>query len=93
MIAGTHTDCGRKRTHMGQADTHSADRVLDVRTIDGPPFDDIMAALDDLEGDETLLLKNSFEPEPLYDVIEQRGFTYETDQPEPGLWHVWIEQT
>jgi len=77
---------------MGQANTHEADSVLDVREIDGPPFDDIVTALDELGTEETLLLKNSFEPEPLYDVIEQRGFDYETTQPEAGLWHVRIER-
>jgi uncharacterized protein (DUF2249 family) len=77
---------------MGQADADEADRVLDVRDIDGPPFEDIMAALDEIGTRETLLLKNSFEPEPLYDVIEQRGFSYETSQPEPNLWHVRVER-
>jgi len=66
------------------------DRRLDVREVDGEPFDTIMAALNELEADESLLLINSFEPEPLYDVLEQRGFTYETANPEPDLWHVEI---
>lgn len=68
-----------------------ADRRLDVREVDGEPFDDIMSALNELEADESLLLINSFEPEPLYDVLEQRGFTYEATNPEPNLWHVEIE--
>jgi len=67
-----------------------ADRRLDVREVDGEPFGDIMTALNELEADESLLLFNSFEPEPLYDVLEQRGFTYETANPEPDLWHVEI---
>jgi len=68
-----------------------ADRRLDVREVDGEPFDDIMAALNELEADESLLLINSFEPEPLYDVLEQRGFTYQTANPELDLWYVEIE--
>jgi len=67
-----------------------ADRRLDVREIDGEPVGDIMAALNELEADESLLLINSFEPEPLYDVLEQRGFTYETANPKPDLWHIEI---
>ncbi|WP_367176245.1 DUF2249 domain-containing protein [Haloarcula rubripromontorii] len=67
-----------------------ADRRLDVREINGEPFGDIIAALNELEADESLLLINSFEPEPLYDVLEQRGFTYVTANPEPDLWHVEI---
>lgn len=68
----------------------NADHQLDVREIDGPPFDAIMAALDDLDGDASLLLINSFEPEPLYEVLEDRGFAYETTNPSPGEWHVKI---
>lgn len=67
-----------------------ADRRLDVREVDGEPFGDIMAALEDLPTDETLLLVNSFEPEPLYSVLEERGFEYETTNPESDLWHVEI---
>jgi uncharacterized protein (DUF2249 family) len=68
-----------------------ADRRLDVREIAGEPFGDIMAALNELDSDESLLLVNSFEPEPLYDVIEDRGFTYETANPQPDVWHVEIK--
>lgn len=71
-------------------DSSSAERVLDVREIDGEPFSDIQGALDELREDESLLLVNSFEPEPLYNVLEQRGFTYETTQPESDVWHVEI---
>lgn len=67
-----------------------ADERLDVREIDGEPFGDIMAALEDLSGDESLLLINSFEPEPLYGVLEERGFAYETANPAPQEWHVEI---
>ena len=38
---------------------------LDAREIDGEPFGDIVAALDDLPDDGRLVLVNSFEPEPL----------------------------
>lgn len=72
------------------SDPDEADHELDVRELDGPPFDDIMAALDELEDGETLLLINSFEPGPLYPVLEQRGFTYDASQPAPDCWHVLI---
>lgn len=67
-----------------------ADHQLDVRQIDGEPFDHIMAALDDLPEDESLLLINSFEPEPLYEVLEDQGFDFETVNPTSGEWHVRI---
>lgn len=66
------------------------DRVLDAREIDGEPFGDIMAALDDLSTDQTLLLINSFEPVPLYDVLAERGFEHETTQESDEEWHVEI---
>lgn len=72
-------------------DPADADRQLDVRDVEGEPFGDIMAALGELSPDESLLLINSFEPEPLYDVLEQRGFTYEVANPEQDVWHVSIE--
>nr|WP_233340469.1 DUF2249 domain-containing protein [Haloprofundus sp. MHR1] len=68
-----------------------ADEVLDVREIDGQPFDPIMTALSELSEGETLLLVNSFEPEPLYEVLTERGFEYETEQRGPTHWHVRIE--
>lgn len=67
-----------------------ADRRLDVREIDGEPFGDIMGALEELPEDETLLLVNSFEPRPLYEVLEQRGYTYDAESPEPDLWEIAI---
>lgn len=63
---------------------------LDVRTSDGEPFSEIMAALDDLDADETLVLVNSFEPEPLYSVLEQRDFVYETTRAGDDEWRVSI---
>jgi uncharacterized protein (DUF2249 family) len=68
------------------------DKRLDVRDVDGEPFGAIVSALDELADDESLLLINSFEPEPLYPVLEARGYTYETTNPERGLWHVTMEQ-
>ncbi|MFP9192640.1 DUF2249 domain-containing protein [Natronosalvus vescus] len=68
-----------------------ADRVLDAREIDGEPFSDIMAELDALETGETFLLVNSFEPEPLYTVLEQRGFTYDTTEVDASEWEIRIE--
>jgi len=65
-------------------------RELDVREVDGEPFGHITAALDDLPDDETLVLVNSFEPEPLYGVLESRGYEYETTNPSPGEWRVEI---
>ncbi|MFC6890344.1 DUF2249 domain-containing protein [Halorubrum trueperi] len=83
------------------ADRPDAERQLDVREIDGEPFGDIMDAIADLPADESLLLINSFEPEPLYGVLEARGFRYETTagdrdgadrSNDPGVWYVEIRR-
>jgi uncharacterized protein (DUF2249 family) len=68
----------------------TADTVLDVRDVDGEPFGDIVAALDGLEDGATLELVNSFEPVPLYDVLADRGFEYDSEQIADDEWHVCI---
>ena len=71
------------------ADHH---HVLDARKIDGGPFDEIVSILEELGADESFLLINSFEPEPLYDVLTERGLTYASEQIGPEEWHVEISQ-
>ena len=72
--------------------TDTADEMpkLDVREIEGEPFTDIMTELQALPEEETLVLVNSFEPEPLYDVLERRGFTYETARLADDEWRVLV---
>lgn len=67
-------------------------QVLDVREADGEPFGHIDDALSALGDDERLLLVNGFEPVPLYDVLDRRGFDRETEQVGPAEWHVTIER-
>lgn len=69
----------------------SDERVLDVREIDGEPFNDIMSALSELDDEESLLLLNSFEPVPLYDVLDERGFSHTANQ-EAGEWRIRIHR-
>jgi len=64
---------------------------LDVRDVEGPPFEPILAALEDLEGDQALVLINSFEPVPLYAELESRGFAYSTRQVDADEWRVTVE--
>jgi uncharacterized protein (DUF2249 family) len=68
----------------------SATTTLDVRDVDDEPFPHIMTALSDLEDGETLELVNSFEPEPLYSVLSQRGFDYESERVDEDEWHVFV---
>jgi uncharacterized protein (DUF2249 family) len=91
MVGRTaRTETGERANAMS---TDTPDRTLDVRKIDGEPFSDIVAELDALDADETFVLVNSFEPEPLYQVLERRGFAYETEQVGDDEWRVTIEHT
>lgn len=72
--------------------TAGVEEELDVRELDGTPFEHISAALSDLGPDEQLRIVNSFEPAPLYDVLEQRGFEYESTQVADDEWHVLVER-
>jgi uncharacterized protein (DUF2249 family) len=65
---------------MTDNDRVDAARTLDARETDGEPFGAIVDALEDLPEGETLVLVNSFEPEPLYGVLTDRGFDHETEQ-------------
>lgn len=69
----------------------STERTLDVREIDGPPFDEIAAALEALESTQRLRLLAPFEPEPLYEVLDDRGFVHESEKREDGVWQVIVE--
>lgn len=89
MVGATPIAGGTLPSRMA-ATTDEPDRTLDARTLDEPPFGPIVAALDDLGADETLLLVNSFEPVPLYDVLAQRGFDHETERVADDEWHVHI---
>jgi len=75
---------------MASEEASDVTQTLDAREIEGEPFGDIMAALERLPDGETLRLINSFEPEPLYDVLAERGFTHETEQVADDEWHVDI---
>lgn len=78
---------------MDSENTAEVTETLDAREIDGEPFGDIVAALQSLPADGRLRLINSFEPEPLYDVLAERGFTHETEQVDEEEWHILISHT
>lgn len=76
------------------SDAESAyESTLDARDIDGEPFGAIMESLAELSPGETLLLINSFEPVPLYDVLEERGFEYASEEVDADEWHIEIITT
>jgi len=68
-----------------------APRVLDVRPIlksGGEPFQAIMEAVQSLAPGQGLMLFATFRPQPLFRVMESRGFDHEAREIEGGDWEV-----
>jgi len=66
-------------------------KVLDVRPIlrsGGEPFQAIMQAVQDLRPGQALTLLATFRPQPLFRVMEGRGFDHEAREIDGGDWEV-----
>lgn len=66
-------------------------KTLDVRPIlssGGEPFQAIMSAVADLAPGEGLKLIAPFQPQPLFSVMDRRGFTYELEELPGGAFEV-----
>ena len=66
-------------------------RTLDVRPIlkaGGEPFGEIMQAVASLERQQGLRLLASFNPVPLFAVMEQKGYCHEAQPLDGGDWEV-----
>ncbi|UBM61750.1 DUF2249 domain-containing protein [Candidatus Sulfidibacterium hydrothermale] len=69
--------------------------TLDARPILAKgidPFDDIMKTLKSMNDDQTLLIINTFEPIPILNILKKRGYEYETERPEPGVVHTYLQK-
>lgn len=65
--------------------------VLDVRPVlrnGGEPFQAIMQAVQDLLPGQALKLIATFRPQPLFNVMANRGFDHEAREIEGGDWEV-----
>ncbi len=65
--------------------------LLDVRPYQRrheEPYDAIMAAVDGLAPGQSLLLVNTFEPTPLFRVMEKRGFSHACKCVAPEEYHI-----
>ena len=54
------------------------------------PFSKIIAAVGALGADEVLLLRTTFEPVPLYALLEKRGLVHEARAERADDWSVWF---
>ncbi len=69
--------------------------TLDVRPIlsgGADPFDEIMKTIRGMKEEETLLIINTFEPVPLLNILQKRGYIYHTERPEPGVVHCFLQK-
>jgi uncharacterized protein (DUF2249 family) len=67
---------------------------LDVRLIiesGTDPFKTIMKTVREMKEGEMLHLVNSFEPVPLYSVMETKGFTHASEK-RGDEWHIWFRK-
>ena len=56
-----------------------AEKLLDVSDLEPPePFEQALAALAELSEGDYLRLLHRREPFPLYDILEQQGYTWHT---------------
>jgi uncharacterized protein (DUF2249 family) len=71
-----------------------AEVTLDVRPIiesGTDPFKTIMKTVREMKEGEMLHLVNSFEPVPLYSVMETKGFTHASEK-RGDEWHIWFRK-
>jgi len=69
---------------------------LDVRPILAggvDPFEAIMAKLKTINDSDTLRIINTFEPIPLLNILKKKGYDYQTERPEPGIVHTYLEKS
>lgn len=70
---------------------NAAPREFDVRPIlrsGGEPFQAIMEAVNALRPGQALRLLAPFRPQPLFKVMEGRGFSHEAQEIQGGDWEV-----
>jgi uncharacterized protein (DUF2249 family) len=83
-----------ERPSWATADNVAID--LDVRPLHErgeEPFAAIMEAVRDTPVNGVLLLRNTFDPVPLYDVLAARGFDHWTFQERHNSWEIWFRRT
>jgi uncharacterized protein (DUF2249 family) len=67
--------------------------TLDVRGLEPPrPMVTVLEGLDTLRAGETLVVVHDRRPVFLYPQLDERGFTHETDETEPGVVRIRIRR-
>lgn len=72
-------------------DGKNADRIVDGRDLEPPePFLLTMEALDEIQPGQSVLLRLTREPFPLYRALELNGYAWETSHLEDGTVEILI---
>jgi TusA-related sulfurtransferase len=67
--------------------------ALDVRGLEPPqPMVRVLERLEALAPGETLVVVHDRRPAFLYPIVEERGFTHVTEEPQPGLVRITIRR-
>ncbi len=72
---------------------HIKTTTLDVREVmknHGEPFPVIMQAVAKVKQGEALVLETIFEPAPLYDVLQKKGFEHQTEMLADDHYKIWF---
>ena len=71
----------------------SGDMLVDVRGLEPPePMVRVLERLDALRPGQRLVVLHERRPMLLYPQLDERGFTHETDEPEPGLVRIVVRR-
>ena len=66
---------------------------VDARFLQSPePFERTVEALDRLQPGAELRLLIHREPHPLYQMLQQSGYVYRSEQTDDGFWSIRIRQ-
>ena len=64
---------------------------LDVRGLDPPePMERVLATLEGLRYDDVLLVRHHREPQPLYPILAERGYSHRAEEDGSGEWRIRI---
>jgi len=78
---------------MGDNQAAARERVLDVRGLEPPePMERVLAVIAQLELGEALRMVHHREPFPLYEILKQRGFGYNTTALPDGHYEILIRR-
>lgn len=82
-----------ERSSASTPRTSAASAMLDVRGLEPPqPMVTVLERLETLGPGDTLTVVHDRRPMFLYPQLDERGFTHQTEEPEPGVVRIVIQR-